>query len=366
MALNARLERGLLAYYVSNLNNSKRGLRMSWQYTAAQQTFAERADEWDVLNRAAHNHILLDARFVAAALRWFGGPDVLLGMNDKSGSRGACLVRKTGTARWQTFQPAQAPIGMLLFEGTQDTEESLLEILHSLPRMALQLGVMQQDPDFISVRSVSENPLIEVLEYIRTPRLPVVGTFEQYWSSCSHNLRHNLARQRKRLAEQGHRLELVSLRTPAAVPAAIREYGRLESQGWKGREGTAIEENNAQGCFYREVLEASSASGEAVIYQLVLDGKVVASDLCLARSGMLVVLKTAYDESVRQISPALLMRQDIVRQLFEEKTIQVVEFYGRVLDWHLKWTDQVRSIYHINCFRSRSVAELRSMVKRLA
>jgi hypothetical protein len=339
---------------------------MSWQYTSAQQTFAEKAQTWDALNRAVYNHILLDARFVAASLRWFGDSEVLLGIDEESGRRGACLVVKTGSGRWQTFQPAQAPIGMLLLEGSQDAQESLLQMLHSLPGLALQLGVMQQDPDFSLFRPLSENPLMEVLEYIQTPRLRLAGTFEQYWSSCSHNLRHNLARQRKRQAELGHRVKLVSHRTSQSVPAALREYGRLESQGWKGREGTAIEESSSQGRFYREVLEAFSASGEAVIYQLLLDDKVVASDLCLARNGMLVVLKTAYDESVPQTSPALLMRQEILRQLFEEKAIHVIEFYGRVLDWHLKWTDQVRSMYHINCFRSRSVAELRSMVKRLA
>jgi CelD/BcsL family acetyltransferase involved in cellulose biosynthesis len=225
---------------------------------------------------------------------------------------------------------------------------------------------MQQDPDFPPFQSPLESPLLESLDYIQTPRLPLVGDFEQYWKSCSHNLRHNLSRQRKRLTEQGRHLELASHRTAESVPAALSEYGRLESQGWKGREGTAIEESNQQGGFYREMLEAFSATGEAVIYQLLIDGKVVASDLCLSRNRMLVVLKTAYDESIPQISPALLMRQEIVRQLFEEKTIHVVEFYGRVLDWHRKWTDQVRSMYHLNCFRTRAVAQLRSMVKRLA
>jgi hypothetical protein len=149
------------------------------------------------------------------------------------------------------------------------------------------------------------------------------------------------------------------------VIGAVREFGQLESKGWKGQEGTAIEEGNPQGRFYREVLEAFCAAGEGMIYQLLLDGKVVASDLCLARNGMLVVLKTAYDETIEKVSPALLMRQDILERLFEEKKIQVVEFYGKVLDWHLKWTDQVRGMYHINFFRNTLVARLRGLVKRL-
>jgi len=148
------------------------------------------------------------------------------------------------------------------------------------------------------------------------------------------------------------------------VRGAVREFGLLESKGWKGQEGTAIEENNLQGQFYREVLEAFCATGEGLVYQLALDGKVVASDLCLARGGMLVVLKTAYDETIEKVSPALLMRQDILQVLFEEKMIRVVEFYGKVLDWHLKWTDQVRGMYHVNLYRNTLVARLRGLVKR--
>jgi hypothetical protein len=339
---------------------------MSWEFTPAQQTFAKNAQTWDAVNRAGHNHILLDARFVAAALRCFGGSDILLGINEDEAEGGACLLVKSSIGTWQTFQPAQAPLGMLLLYGQPDAQESLLRILLSLPGLALQLGVLQQDPDFPVFHSPCESPQIELLDYIQTPKLPLVGDFEQYWKSCSQNLRHNLARQRKRLAEKGSCLELASHRTSESVPGALSEYGRLESQGWKGREGTAIEVGNRQGDFYREVFEAFSATGEAVIYQLLLDGKVVASDLCLARNGMLVVLKTAYDESIPQMSPALLMRQEILQHLFEEQTIRVVEFYGRVLDWHRKWTDQLRSMYHINCFRTESVARLRSMVKRLA
>ncbi len=338
---------------------------MNWEFTPAQQTFAKSAQTWDAVNRAGHNHILLDSRFVAAALRCFGEPDILLGINEDEAEGGVCLLVKSSIGSWQTFQPAQAPLGMLLLKGRADAQESLLRILLSLPGITLQLGVLQQDPDFPVFDSPRESPQIEILDYIQTPKLPLVGNFEQYWKSRSQNLRHNLARQRKRLAEKCSRLELVSHRTTDSVAGALGEYGRLEAQGWKGSEGTAIEVGNRQGDFYRELFEAFSATGEAVIYQLLLDGKVVASDLCLARNGMLVVLKTAYDESIPQMSPALLMRQEILQRLFEEQTIRVVEFYGRVLDWHRKWTDQVRSMYHINCFRTESVARLRRMVKRL-
>jgi hypothetical protein len=274
------------------------------------------------------------------------------------------LVTKKSFGRWETFQPSQAPLGLVVVDKNQDSHEPLMGLLCSLPEPALQVGILQQDPEFSAFSAASNDPRMECLEFIQTPRLPIIGTFEEYWRGRSKNLKHNLTRQRKRLAEQARRLELVVHREAGNVCAAVHEFGQLESAGWKGREGTAIDKNNSQGRFYRDVLEAFCATGEGVIYQLLLDGKVIASDLCLTRNGMLVVLKTTYDETLEQVSPALLMRQEILQHLWQEKTIRVVEFYGKVLDWHLKWTDQVRTMYHINCFRNSWVAKLRGVAKR--
>jgi len=339
---------------------------MAWEYRPAQPYFQELSLRWDSLNRASHDHVLLDSRFVGPSLRWLGAEDVLLGADHDSSCSAMALVKKTGPGVWETFQPSQAPLGLLLVDRSLEPRDALLRLLSSLPGMALQLGVLQQDPSYSTFAGLSTDSQVELLEYIQTPRLPLQGTYEEYWSSRSGNLRHNISRQLKRLAEKGRNLELAVRTTPAEMAAAMREYGRLEGSGWKGREGTAVTEDNAQGRFYRDVLEAFATTGQARVYELLLDGNVVASDICLAHGSMLVVLKTSYDESIPQTSPALLMRQKIISQLYEEKQIQVVEFYGRVLDWHLKWTDQVRTMFHINCFRNRIMAELRGAVKRLA
>jgi hypothetical protein len=340
------------------------GPTMRWEYHPAEQHFATSAQHWDALNHSCYNHILMDSRFVGASLRCFGGDQVLMATTENFASGGMALLSKTGPGIWQTFQPAQVPLGLLMLGRDQAIQETMMELLSSLPGPAVQLGIMQQDPDFSPLSAIPSGPRVEFLDYIQTPRLIISGSFEEYWDSRSKNLKHNLTRQRKRLAEQGRRLDLLVHRDPESVRGAVREFGLLESKGWKGQEGTAIEEINLQGQFYREVLEAFCATGEGLVYQLALDGKVVASDLCLARGGMLVVLKTAYDETIEKVSPALLMRQDILQVLFEEKMIRVVEFYGKVLDWHLKWTDQVRGMYHVNLFRNTLVARLRGLVKR--
>ncbi len=179
------------------------------------------------------------------------------------------------------------------------------------------------------------------------------------------NLRHNLARRRRRMAEQKITLELKTYRDVENMRECIREFGRLESKGWKAKDGTAIHEDNDQGRFYREILERFCSSGESIVYQWCLDGKIAASDLCLQRNGTMIVLKTAYDEELNQHSPALMMREEILRGVYEKGAVRVVEFYGRVMEWHTKWCDDTRTMYHVNCFRQPWVRTARNFLSRL-
>jgi CelD/BcsL family acetyltransferase involved in cellulose biosynthesis len=339
---------------------------MTWEFQPAAETFEKTRNDWDALNQSAGNHILLDSGFVAPLLRHFPDQGVLLGSGDDANKPGMALFVRRGSGRWETFQPAQAPIGLILLGNVDKTGETLMQITHALPGYAFQLSILQQDPDFSSFPLQTNGGAFERLDYIQTARITLEGTFEEYWKARSTNLRHNLARRRRRLTEKGFVSELAEIRSPNKVAVAIREYGILESQGWKGHDGTALAEGNAQGRFYRDVFEHFCASGEAVIFQFRLNGQVAASDLCLVRDGMMVVLKTAYDEQLNDFSPAFMMREEILQRTFGEKRVRAVEFYGRVMEWHTRWSKEIRTLYHINCFRHRWVAPLKKLVGRFA
>jgi hypothetical protein len=83
-------------------------------------------------------------------------------------------------------------------------------------------------------------------------------------------------------------------------------------------------------------------------------------DLCIESGDVLVVLKTTYDEKVKVVSPATLMRHEIMSRLFEEGRIGRVEFYGKAMDWHLRWTNDLRTLYHVNGYRWSGLKRLRS------
>jgi hypothetical protein len=336
---------------------------MSWKFESATQSFNSLSALWDDFNRIRGSHILLDSGFVSPLLKHFANGEVLFGHNTDSIDPGAALLISRGKGQWETFQPSQAPIGLFLLGSPDLNGEVLHRLIRKLPGYALELSVLQQDPDYSFLRLGESRPGLECLDYIQTPRITMSGTFEEYWKQRGSNLRHNLARRRRRMAEKQLTGQLVARRAPGEVADAIREYGRLESGGWKANDGTAVSAENTQGRFYRDVFEYFCARGEAVIYQFMAGDKVVASDLCLLRNGMMIVLKTAYDEAFNEFSPALMMREDIMKQLFAGNQVRVVEFYGRVMEWHTRWSDEIRTLYHVNCLRHPWVASLKKLAR---
>ena len=176
--------------------------------------------------------------------------------------------------------------------------------------------------------------------------------FDNYWSSRGKNLRQNMKKQRNKLQNEAITTRLQVSTEPEEVAQAIADYGKIESAGWKGEAGTAIHPANLQGRFYRIVFEEFCRRGAGRIYRYWYNDRIAAMDLCIEGSGSIVILKTAYDENVgNATSPALLMRQEIFKRLFDEGVLKRIEFYGKVMDWHTKWADEMRTIYHINQYR---------------
>src|SRR5690606_27268123 len=122
--------------------------------------------------------------------------------------------------------------------------------------------------------------------------------------------------------------------------------------------------DNAQGRSYRAMLEALAARGAASVVRYWFGERLVAMDLCVEDAASIVVLKTAYVESAGAgLSPPMLMREEACRLLFDEGRFARLEFYGRVMEWHLRWTEEVRTMYHINYYRWPAVRRLHAMLE---
>lgn len=325
---------------------------VSWTFEAARTGFERRARDWDSLNEEHGNHILLDSHLVGSLIRSFATPTTLLGISTRPYARGIALIERGGVGLAATFQPSQSPLGLILLESAERAIPMSRELIRNLPGYALGVSILHQDPDCTCFPIEKLDPTTEMVDYIDTGRIRLEGTFEEYWQGRGKNLTHNLGRQRRRLAEEGRSLQLQVIRDSALAADCVATYGRLEGSGWKATQGTAVAPDNPQGLFYRDVLETFLARGEGAVFELTLDGRVIASDLCLEREGKMVILKTAYDAGIDGLSPGLLLHQEIIKYCFATSRVRVIEFYGRALDWHAKWTRDFRRMYHLNLYRA--------------
>lgn len=334
---------------------------MNWHLVPARR-FPDFADRWQALHARGPASCLLAADFVAPLVEQFAAEGTLLAYCERGADTVAmALLAPGGRGAWATFQPSQAPLGLWLQEPGASTQQLCAALLRALPGFPLLLALTQQDPLFAP--RPPDGPLVRTLDYIDTARVTLAGGFEDYWGARGKNLRANLRKQRARLQREGVETRLGIVRERAGMARAVEDFGRLESAGWKAARGTAVHAENAQGRYYRAMLENFAARDAASVVRYHVGGRLAAMDLCVEDRDAIVVLKTSYDEQMTPgLSPTLLMREEALRRLFEERRFARLEFYGRVMDWHLRFTDEVRTLYHINYYRWPGLQRLHAML----
>jgi CelD/BcsL family acetyltransferase involved in cellulose biosynthesis len=321
--------------------------------------------DWDRLNASRGSLPFLTADAIVSALTILGdGRERLLVGYQGEEVCAMFVLSPVGVMRWQTFQPSQVPLGVWVAKSHFQLQDIAGSLLRGPLGYCIVLSITQVDPQ--SASCVEDTPDRQRQAYIDTAWVDIQGSFEEYWSARGKNLRQNMRKQRNKLLADGVKLTMQVLRGHDDMAPAIVEYGALESAGWKSERGTAVNSQNAQGRYYRELLEQASLRGEAVIYQLLFDQKVVAMNLCLVSGTTLVVLKTTYDESIKSYSPAFLLQESELQHVFSEGKIRKLEYYGRIMDWHTKWTNNRRTLYHLTLYRWALAKRISEARKRKA
>ena len=321
------------------------------------EKFTDYSAQWDTLVRSRPGTPFLESAFLQPLLNVFGtGGERLCVLQENGRLRAAAIMQRGRKAIWQTFQPSQLPLGAWVTDGHVDLNAACNSLMLQLPGVTLALGVSQVDPRL--QKRPADAPKLRTQDYIATAWVDIDSSFDAYWEARGKNLKQNTRKQRNKLQADGVDARIECITTPELVAKAIEDYGLFESAGWKGANGTAIEPHNDQGRFYRSMLENYCAQGRGRIYRYWFGNKLVAMDLCVHDELVLVILKTAYDESYKSVSPSTLMRQDQFRLLFAEQKFQRIEFFGKVMEWHTRWTSQSRTIYHITAYRWAWLKEL--------
>ena len=327
-------------------------VRLDWSRTSATTLVGveETASEWDRLNALRLNLPFMSAAAMGAALAAFGSGDERLFVGRQGDQIVAMfLLVAQGRWRWATFQPSQIPLGAWVADPSLNVDALARSLVQGPLSTCLALSITQIDP--LAAPRTTDTPNTQHSDYIDTAWIDVEGSFADYWATRGRNLRQNLRKQRNKLATDGVQTRKQLLTEPHQMAPALARYGDLESSGWKADKGTSIHPDNAQGRFYTQLFIDAATRGEAVIYEYLFNDRTVAMNLGLLRDGVLVVLKTTYDESIKLFSPASLLREEELQDFFTDGRVRRIEYYGSVMDWHTKLTDDKRSLHHLTLYR---------------
>jgi len=322
---------------------------MTWQIRRISD-FPAFAQQWRDLNAAVADTPLLDPDFIIPLIEEFArGDEVLAIHGDPAEPVAMGLFRRRNWAFWQTFQPETAPIGLWLSRPSQPLDQLLRKLATALPGPCLAIKLSALDPEHIL--RPAQTATLSTGDHMETAYLSAAKEFTDYWAARSKKYRQTNRKCWKRLSQEGIKTRLELVTHPNEIDQAVNDFGLLESRGWKGRIGTAIHPDNAQGRVFRQILQNFAKRHEVQIYRIYYDARLVASDICLERNGQIIILKTTYDENERATSPAQRMRYQVFKEIFGRKETNRIDFYGKAIDWHRAITDEFRILYHVYSYR---------------
>lgn len=320
-------------------------------------------EDWERLNtRLADAHPMLDSQFVDGMLRHFGAEGASLAIGCQLGSPVAMLLLKArarGPGVWSSFLPSQAQIGPHLVPAGIELDG----LLAALPGYASELDLLCNDPRFGDLRELPGRPA-HWQPHALTMNVSLSGSFDDYWALRPRKLIQNMRRYLRRLQAEPAGDRLVVVETPQDMEAAVARYAQLEGRGWKGREGTALRTDDAQGRFYTELMCSFATRGEALVYELWLGEELLASRMLLLRDGMGLMLKTAYDEAADRFAPGRILLLKTLEDLFSRVPEGVVEFYTDADSDLLAWATSQRWINHVSFYRHRSLPVAYGLLRR--
>lgn len=212
-------------------------------------------------------------------------------------------------------------------------------------------------PNFASVRKETERTGHDVKAetLIACPYLEIGPDFEAYYKGLHTNLKHDVARKLRRLAEQGLEPDFeVVTRVDNAVLLELRELNRKRFETAGHRSFFLREDRFA---FLRDLAPVFSEKQWWLLFVFRIRGKLVAYHLCFAYNGTVYNWNTSYDLEYSQYSLGKILLKPVLAYCFE-KGYRVFDFMAGDEDYKLKWTDKMTTNYQIAVRRRNLKTEL--------
>jgi hypothetical protein len=144
----------------------------------------------------------------------------------------------------------------------------------------------------------------------------------------SGSTRKKLRQDWNRLAALGA-VDVVNIRTPAAIGEALETFLVLEEKSWKGSSGTALLSQPSDAAFARRLIADLAQRTEASVALLTLDGRAIAAQVMLYCGRTAYTWKIAFDEEFSKYSPGTLLVDRLSTELLDSQEVDAIDSCAR-------------------------------------
>ena len=254
---------------------------------------------------------------ILAAWRHAGRERRLVGLHLLVRSRGRHLNPLPVMRAAELYAPLSTPL--LDAERPAEIWSAMLDASARAGIAALALPFLGADgPVAAALRKAAGSRPIVVTG--RHQRAFLQGGADDVRSALQPRRRKEADRQRRRLAEKGA-LDIVVARSSAEAVAALEEFVRLESSGWKGREGTDLAAAPGAAAYFREAARTGAQENAFRVVTMTLDRRPIAAGLLAIAGRRAFYVKTAYDEAFARYSPGVLLTLALTERIGDDPSI---------------------------------------------
>ena len=240
------------------------------------------------------------------------------------------LVRKNGTLHGVPVRKLQAVFNLqtqrfdlIHGQGETEREEIVKAIWKEIKKQSkwdvLEMRLVKKDSWLgdLLVLAKSENYPTGIWKMDGAPfvRLPQSDDkeklIEEYFNGLSKNRRQLLKKKLRYLEELG-KVEFAVTRGYSAE--LVRKYFELESQGWKGRAGTALLADSRAVQLHDDFARATAEKDALFIHELKLNGETIAVYISIMYDRQTIGWKMSYDEEYSRFSPGNLLFREVLNE----------------------------------------------------
>jgi CelD/BcsL family acetyltransferase involved in cellulose biosynthesis len=193
---------------------------------------------------------------------------------------------------------------------------------------------------------------VGIWESQRSPYLaipPVTRDKTEAGGAISPRQRSNARRRLRQMqAKSTVRFECI----PAAeVMPGLQDFFDVEHSSWKGRNGTACDQDEQTCAFYTDLARVTSAREWLSMFRLVLNGRTAAIHYGMIYNNSYLLPKVAFREEFSELSPGLVLMNEVI-DACAARNVTLIDFLGGNDEWKLRWSCTVVPHYWLFIFRN--------------